>query len=135
MKRCHVPALFVYSENDKVILPENTINIINNFNPDIRFEKLIIDENHNNIRSKDTLKNIFGVILKYRLNESTIEKKKTKRGLFEVISSQMTPRTNRTSETDQQSKTKLIQCSLSKKYIRKNNMINQLRVMKLEKTI
>lgn len=68
--------------------------------------------------------------MKYRLNESTIEKKKTKRGLFEVISSHMTPKTNRTSETDQ-SKAKLIQCSLSKKYIKRNNMINQLRVMKL----
>lgn len=49
----------MYSDNDKTIHPENTMKIIKNFNPNTRFEKLLIEEGHNSIRCKETLRNIF----------------------------------------------------------------------------
>lgn len=37
VKTCKVPALFLYCENDKVIPPENSLRILENFNHKTRF--------------------------------------------------------------------------------------------------
>lgn len=60
---CPVPALFVYSEEDSVINPTNTHLITSKYRA--VFEKLVIQENHNNIRTPATVEKIYSFIDKY----------------------------------------------------------------------
>lgn len=61
--KCTVPALFLYSEDDNVINCQNTHLITNKYKA--YFEKLVIHENHNTVRSQATIEKIFSFIEKY----------------------------------------------------------------------
>jgi hypothetical protein len=60
---CQVPALFLYCEEDSVINCQNTHLICAKYKA--VFEKLVIEENHNTVRSQATLEKIFDFIEKY----------------------------------------------------------------------
>jgi hypothetical protein len=60
---CQLPALFVYCEEDSVINCQNTHLICAKYRA--VFEKLVIPENHNTVRTQTTLDKIFAFIEKY----------------------------------------------------------------------
>lgn len=92
VSECKVPALFVYCEEDVVIPPENTINIINHFNPNTLFERMLISESHNSFRTKTSLDRMIETVRKYTSQDKIKEKVRHRRGLQEIFSHPRTPK-------------------------------------------
>jgi len=57
---CTVPALFIYSQEDNVINCQNTHMICGKYKA--VYEKLVIEENHNTIRTPATIEKIYSFI-------------------------------------------------------------------------
>lgn len=61
--QCNTNALFLYHEEDSVINCQNTHLICSKYKG--IFEKFIIEENHNTVRSAKTIDSVFSFIEKY----------------------------------------------------------------------
>ena len=70
---CLVPALFVYCLEDNIISCQNTHMIASKYGG--VHEKLMIEENHNTVRSMTTIKKIFGYVDKYLRKGGWLEQK------------------------------------------------------------
>jgi hypothetical protein len=84
--KCNIPTVFVYSENDEILNPENSKKIIRNFTG--HFEKIVIKERHNAMRQKSTILQLVDIIKRHLskkgpTSESKFKKQNTKRELTE----------------------------------------------------
>jgi hypothetical protein len=116
--RCSTPTLFVYSEQDDVIPASNSEAIIRTLADSCYYERLIIPDEHNHVRSASSLAAIFQKIHKFiRLFEK--DKDRPRRKGFDVYSSFVKRSTAKEGEDREKRETfrrSAIYCSLSKKH-------------------
>lgn len=87
IRACRTPSLFLYNQADEVIPASNSEDLIRRLDPSCPFERVLISDAHNSMRSRGTVELVFEKIRKYVRQSESAREKVGKRKMMHVYSS------------------------------------------------